>query len=176
MKVFQTERVRTLTLLASAMMLCGCGGQTVPNYVSSLVKVTGTVTLDGKPTEGIEVVFVPDQRMGSKIENAGGNATAVTDSAGQYTLVTPPGGGVSMKDMDLFTGAMPGKYAATFHYWVLPDGKPWATAGSTATQGPALMGAVEKLPPQLGSPLGSKYIVDVKAGSDVVQNFDLKSK
>ena len=176
MPLLRLAQVRAFILMTSAAMLCGCGSQPVPDYVTSLVKVTGTVTLDGKPTEGIEVVFVPDQRMGSKIENAGGNATAITDSAGKYSLVTPPGGGISVADMGLFAGAMPGKYAATFHYWVLPDGKPWATAGSTATQGPALMGAVEKLPPQLGNPLGSKYVLDVKAGSEMVQDFDLKSK
>lgn len=153
----------------------GCGSDAAPTYISELVPVTGVVKVNGVPTAGIDVAFVPDQRLGVKSESRGGNATAVTDAEGRYTLVTPPGGGVSVEDAEQLKGAVPGKYAATFHLWVLPDGTPWALKGNAA-MGPALMGAVEKLPPQLGNPLASLNVVDVKPGADNVFDFDLKSK
>ena len=155
--------------------MAGCGSDAAPGYVSQLVPVSGLVKVDGVPTAGVDVTFVPDQRLPGKSENAGGNATAVTDAEGKYVLYTPPGGGIAAENAELMKGAVPGKYAATFHLWVLPDGSPWALSGS-AKMGPALMGAVEKLPTGYGNPLASMNVVDVKAGSDNVFNFDLKTK
>jgi hypothetical protein len=156
-------------------VVAGCGSDAAPGYVSQLVPVSGVVKVDGVPAAGVDVAFVPDQRLPGKSENAGGNATAVTDAEGKYTLYTPPGGGIAAENAELMKGAVPGKYAATFHLWVLPDGSPWALSGNS-TMGPALMGAVEKLPAAYGNPLASMNVVDVKAGSDNVFNFDLKTK
>jgi hypothetical protein len=164
--------------LLAGFFLCqmaGCGSDAAPSYVSQLVPVSGVVKVDGVPTAGVDVAFVPDQRLPGKTENAGGNATAVTDAEGKYTLYTPPGGGIAQGNAELMKGAVPGKYAATFHLWVLPDGSPWAL-NSKSTMGPALMGAVEKLPAAYGNPLASVNVVDVKSGSDNVFNFDLKTK
>ena len=153
----------------------GCGSDAAPAYVSLLVPVSGVVKVDGVPAACVDVTFVPDQPLPGKTENAGGNATAVTDAEGKYTLHTPPGGGVAAEHAESMKGAVPGKYAATFHLWVLPDGSPWALS-SNSTKGPVLMGAVEKLPPAYGNPLASMSVVDVKAGSDNVFDFDLKTK
>lgn len=155
--------------------LAGCGADAAPGYISQLVPVSGVVKVDGVPAAGVDVTFVPDQRLAGKTENAGGNATAVTDAEGKYTLYTPPGGGVAAENAESMKGAVPGKYAATFHLWVLPDGSPWALSNNSK-MGPALMGAVEKLPPAYGNPLASLHVVDVKSGSDNVFDFDLKTK
>lgn len=168
---FQSCSILCLTLLFAA----GCGADAAPTYIAQLVPVTGVVKVDGVPTAGIDVAFVPDQRLTGKSPNAGGNATAVTDAEGRYVLYTPPGGGIAVENKEMMKGAVPGKYAATFHLWVLPDGSPWALS-ENSKMGPALMGAVEKLPAQLGNPLASLHVVDVKPGADNVFDFDLKTK
>lgn len=66
----------------------GCGGPAGP----PTEPVTGTVTLDGKPAEGVNVVFSP----------TGGHkaASGITDASGRYQLTT-----LNPKD-----GAMVGSY------------------------------------------------------------------
>jgi len=44
------------------------------------------------------------------------------------------------------------------------------------TQGPVLVGVVEKLPPKLGNPQTSGNPVEVKAGGDHSLDFKLKTK
>jgi hypothetical protein len=44
--------------------------------------VEGTITLDGKPLGGVEVVFLPDPEKG----NLGNRASAYTDESGHYKL------------------------------------------------------------------------------------------
>lgn len=53
-------------------LMAGCGDDTPP-----LGEVTGTVTLDGEPLEGVIVVFKPE---------VGRPATGTTDAQGKYTL------------------------------------------------------------------------------------------
>lgn len=141
----------------------------------NLVAVTGTVKVDGQPAEGVEVTFVPAIGYGANPQDAVVRlATGVTDSSGKYSLVTPPGGPVASTESDKFKGALPGKYAATFHWWVTSDGKSWsATPGQK--QGPAVSGAIEKLPPQLGNPMSTTHKVEVKSGANTF-DFDLKTK
>lgn len=57
-----------------ALYLSGCGGT---SDQPELGQVTGTVTLDGEPLKGIEVVFYPD---------SGRPARGKTDSHGKYEL------------------------------------------------------------------------------------------
>ncbi|MDR1477424.1 MAG: hypothetical protein LBJ00_00605, partial [Planctomycetaceae bacterium] len=59
------------------------------------VSVTGTVTLDGVPTDGITVIFIP-------VSNNGMSASGLTDSKGKYVVTT---GGAPFG-----TGAVPGEY------------------------------------------------------------------
>ena len=82
-------------------VLLGCGPSTSgPNTV----EVTGTVTYQGAPVEGANVIFQPatgsDQTMGSQ---------AVTDSQGRFKLSTHVGGG------KFKSGIAPGKYAVTIN-------------------------------------------------------------
>jgi hypothetical protein len=66
------------TLLAGMLVFCvGCGGE------AGSTKVSGTITLDGKPVDGAAVSFIG--REGAKL------ATAQTDSAGKFTLTAALG-------------------------------------------------------------------------------------
>lgn len=62
-------------LLLAPLTVTGCGRP-------SFGEVEGTVTLDGKPLEGVMVHFVPDFVDGS----AGPTSWGGTDAAGHYTL------------------------------------------------------------------------------------------
>jgi hypothetical protein len=68
-KVFPTS----LALVIFAIGLAGCSRGDMP----PLGSVTGTVTLDGEPLQGVIINFKPD---------VGRMATAVTDEQGKYVL------------------------------------------------------------------------------------------
>lgn len=68
-----------LALIVSLMTISGCGSS--GQVKETLVPVTGSVTLDGKPTEGIRLSFVP--MSGTK---AVGGCWATTDDQGQFTV------------------------------------------------------------------------------------------
>ncbi len=80
----------------------GCQGP-----VQQIASLEGTVTLDGKPLEGIEVHFVPDGDKGT----AGPRAVGTTDSKGKFTLTCG----------DLGSGALIGHHRVMFvDIWALP--------------------------------------------------------
>lgn len=69
------------------VVLCGCGGggsdvKTAP--------VSGTVTVDGKPVEGLLVRFEPAAAEGS-MKEGWSDSSGVTDAQGRYRLATPTG-------------------------------------------------------------------------------------
>ncbi len=164
----------------SALLLAagsGCGGYGKPDFLGQLAPVAGTVKVNGEPMAGIQVAFVPYQGIrGNKADQSVRLATAVTDETGKYILLTPPGGAINQEELHKYTGVLPGKYAATFSCWVLPDGKPWATATEKPERGPVLMGAMEKLPPQLGNPMTTPHVVDIKSEGNFSLDFELKVK
>jgi hypothetical protein len=61
--------------LVGPFLAAGCGRR-------EFAAVEGTVTLDGKPLGGVEVVFLPDPEKG----NLGNRASAYTDENGHYRL------------------------------------------------------------------------------------------
>jgi hypothetical protein len=65
----------TVLALVAGTLSYGCSGR-------QFAEVEGTVTLDGKPLDEVEVVFVPDSLKG----NPGNNASAYTDAQGHYKL------------------------------------------------------------------------------------------
>lgn len=84
-----TKRIALLWVLAlSAGFLAGC------NKGPSLATVTGRVTLDGEPAEGLQVEFLP------KDGSAGATSLGFTRSDGTYELHYP----------GEKTGAVPGEY------------------------------------------------------------------
>jgi len=60
-------------LLIALPFIAGCGGSGM-----DLQKVHGTVTLDGNPVEGAEVIFTPS--------GEGASSAGTTDATGAYTL------------------------------------------------------------------------------------------
>jgi hypothetical protein len=94
----RAQRCRATTALglcAAVVLTVGCGG---PKYV----KVTGTVSMDGKALANTVVTFQPVG--GNDNPNPGRGSSGVTDSNGRYTLSVEPG-----KE-----GAVPGKHKVTF--------------------------------------------------------------
>ena len=75
-------------LVAAAIVLTGC-----PNSRPATYRVTGTVTMQGKPFAGAVITFVPTSKEGEA-------ASAITDSEGKYALTTWQAG----------DGARPGEY------------------------------------------------------------------
>jgi len=69
-----TVSFRHYVLICLSSIILGCGGDT-----PTLGKVTGTVTLDGKPVEGATIQFEP---VSSGLPTAFGR----TDAAGKYEL------------------------------------------------------------------------------------------
>lgn len=61
------------SLLWSALLvcLCGCGGTGIPT-----ASVTGTISLNGQPVQGVEVTFVPKAKIRPSV--------GVTDAQGRY--------------------------------------------------------------------------------------------
>ena len=177
MNLTQQQFFSSAILLGAMLSWAGCrasGG--AAEFMDELVPVTGLVTVDGEPAEGVEVTFVPRQAIGGSTNHPKVQlATAVTDAEGNYSLATPQGGGASEEALAKLNGAVPGKYDATFHLWVLPDGSP-DSASPEMTQGPVLVGVVEKLPPKLGNPQTSGNPVEVKAGGGNSLDFKLKTK
>jgi hypothetical protein len=73
-----SERIRRACAIAlAAIVLTGCGGERFPT-----AEVTGRVTLEGKPLEGVVVQFEPRQQPNvKKIMPA---AFGITDTGGRY--------------------------------------------------------------------------------------------
>ena len=78
-----------ISVLVSLLALPGCSSSSRP----ATYRVTGTVTMQGKPLAGAFVTFVPTS-------NEGEAASAITDSEGKYALTTWQAG----------DGARPGEY------------------------------------------------------------------
>jgi hypothetical protein len=76
----------TITRFASAAALVGLAavvaGGCGKRY--SVVPVSGTVTLDNKPLEGVVVIFQPV--AGPGVTDAGPGSSGVTDANGKFTL------------------------------------------------------------------------------------------
>ena len=113
--------------LLLVFVLVGCGGKGRPR----LVKVTGKVTLDGKPVEGAQVAFqfVADAKAKYQRPSRG-----MTNSSGEFTLGTYAGDdgapvgkykvGILKKDIvgklpENYNSEMEGKLNLTYK-WITP--------------------------------------------------------
>ncbi len=94
----QLQRVLILSLLC--LFTVGCGG---PN----LAPVSGTVTLDGKPVDGIRVTFEPIVGESDVTDEEYYTSFGITDDRGHYEMQT------EVHDK-LKTGAVVGKSAVRF--------------------------------------------------------------
>ena len=73
------NRIALAFALASILLLASTGCEKPPE----IGKVTGTVTMDGKPLDTVRVLFLPDPHAG----NSGGHSECVTGEDGTYDLV-----------------------------------------------------------------------------------------
>ena len=137
--------------LASLLFLAGCDtGPPIPDTYT----VTGTVTYQGQPVEGADVLFARDSRDIAKGEMAMGK----TGADGSYTLTTRVGPQTEAE------GATPGEYEVTVSKFIPPD-------GMTEEEYQAMVAEAEKIaatgemvpedknPPQKTQMLPEKYSV-----------------
>lgn len=122
-------------LTAGCLMGCGPGASKPPD-LGETVKVTGVVTLDGKPLADAGVKFHPLSDKGFQ------GATGMTDAEGKYEL------GMIIGAKDRKPGVVPGKYKVTVSRWRLKDDRPMTEAKGD----PLLAGAHETAPAISSSP------------------------
>lgn len=93
----KSTRYTGLVLLFALLLLSGCG--------SSYPNVSGKVTINGQPVEGLSVLFIPVSTEQDPFP--GPYAEGVTDSSGNYVLKTRDGskGGVpGVNIVELYSG------------------------------------------------------------------------
>lgn len=122
--------MRILSLLTGcSLLLAGVSGCSTVEAgpQEDLVPVSGTMTIDGKPVEGVMVSFIP-----TGTGNMAHRGSAVTDSDGQFEMLN-----YQNKD-----GLPPGDYLVVFSLWALPDG-----SSPPDDVPPATSGAIQAIPP-----------------------------
>lgn len=152
-------RKMALVVALAMLLLSGCSkGPTGPKTVS----VSGTVLVDGKPMEGVEVHFVsPD----------GFNAYGKTGADGKYRLVQGAVAGenliyVSKIEGDIVLDADQGMDAGQLEAAAL-SGTPGASMGKIKGQ---------VFPPDYSDPMQSKLKYTVPDGGSDSANFDIPTK
>jgi hypothetical protein len=152
-------RVTAAVLIAvGAAAVHGCGGR-------EFAQVEGRVTLDGKPLDDVEIVFLPDPAKG----NQGNSATAYTDGDGRYRLESP---------RDNREGTVLGP-----HRVVITDLSAIAPLGGGAPAGdgvnaPAARGGAKprRFPIKYSAAADTPFKdVEIKSGKQTL-DFDLKAK
>lgn len=144
---------RNSLALASTGMIClviaGCGGG--PDDMPDVGQVTGTVTVDGKPTAGLMVTFQPE---------AGRPSYATTNESGVYEL---------QYNSDT-TGAKVGTNLVTISTDSTDDGEDYEADTDTSAEQDAI-------PARYNTMAGEnpEMTVDVKPGSNTF-DFILSSK
>jgi hypothetical protein len=145
---------RLRALCAFALTIFVLAGAEVGCSSSKIAPVSGLVTLDGKPLDGVHVGFQPIAKPGDM--NPGTGSYAITDANGQYTLL-------------LVDGEMPGAIVGKHRVEI--------TARSEI---PANIDVPKRPPPKVFVPARynqqSELTFDVPPGGTTAANFDLKSK
>ena len=148
------SRSSWLLILLAALdgFLCGCSG-------SAATKVTGSVTLDGKPLADAQVYFSPKEDL----KQQGG--VGLTGPDGKFEVMPDP----RTKEM-----LKPGKYVALISKKVLRDGT--LPQGEELGQAEAAGKLHSAVPEKYGDPQQSPFTVDIQPGGNALPPFELKSK
>ena len=120
----------------------------------TLVPVSGTVTLEGKPLSGALVTFIPTG------DTRGTDVSGRTDGEGRYRLATPKGR----------EGAPIGTYKVTVSRLLLPDGSEYVPDPAVP---PIESPARESLPPHFSDPAQTRLSATVPEGGATIP-FALK--
>lgn len=149
------NKLSFLVAVSVVFFLFGCG----PKNPFDTIKVSGTVTVDGKPTPGIKVTFNPESSDGQP-------GFATTDAQGRYTLSTPSAPHNS--------GAIAGKYIPTFSKTETEERPPAASPEEQANREPAK--TIFLIPEKYGatSTCGIDPVT-VEKGQTNVFDFELKT-
>jgi hypothetical protein len=140
--------------LMAITSLVGCGGGVTPEVIPPLEKVSGKITLDGKPAEGVSVTFFP------AANNKGNPGSGTTDASGQYKLVYRNGA----------EGIAAGDYVVMCSKLTQPDGSPIPPDKTAAD-----VMAIDKVPERYRQMENPTMTVSVPKGGKTF-DFDLKSK
>jgi hypothetical protein len=146
--------VRSWCLLGLGLVLAGCSQGVEEEVVPPLETVTGTVQIDGKPSAGVAVTFVPAEN------NTGNPCSGSTDASGAYSLTHRTGA----------PGIPAGDYVVVFSKLTMPDGSP-IPEGQTAAD----VMAVDQIPERYRTIPNFEMTVSVPKGGKTF-DFDLKSK
>ena len=101
--------VRFWVLVGLGMLfVAGCSDGVEPEVVPPLEAVTGKVLIDGQPSAGVAVTFVPAEN------NTGNPCSGSTDASGAFSLTHRSGA----------PGIPAGDYVVVFSKLTQPDGTP----------------------------------------------------
>lgn len=157
------KKILYAILCCCASLSCGC----TPSNPYGTVSVTGKVTVDGAPLEGVTVSFVPP--------GDGMSAFGITDADGNYMLTTAgaPYG----------TGAVPGSYSATFSktetapVMTLAEYESLVASGNAPRQPPKPPEPTYLIPQKFSDPKTAGFDpVEVKKGERNKFDFNLETK
>lgn len=143
-------------LVSSLLFVAGCSSDIKPPpKLPDTVIVTGTVTLDGKPAEGVTVRFAP------RLDKGYHGAVGRSDASGKYELNTDIGYEKSRP------GVIPGDYIIFVSRLVKPDG---SLVPADSKEPPMMSGARDTIPLKyLGEKAQLSYTVPAAGGT-----FDIK--
>jgi hypothetical protein len=149
-------------VVAASLLLCiigsGCG-----EGGPALGKVTGKVTLDGKPQANVAVTFMP--------ATGGGSASGITDASGNYELSHTSGKGAPVGKNKVAVTTVQQSQSTVDMSQIPSDSPEYAKA---------IAGGGAEYNVKFTEPIPAKYNVktelefEVKSGSQVI-NLDLKS-
>jgi len=135
------------------MVIAGCGS-------GSAGKITGSVTLDGKPLTKATLSFAPADK------NTKGNNVAETDEEGNFEVKPFPKTGVTLT---------PGKYNVFITKLVDQDGNVPPPPDDPAAPG-RLKGLKNFVPRKYGPEASPLLKAEIKPGDNQLPVFELKSK
>jgi hypothetical protein len=144
-----------LPAIALAFLIPACSSTP---HGPPLVPVEGTITLDGKPLSGANVIFIPQG------QTLGQSAVGRTDAAGRFELNTP--------DLE-HQGAASGNYRVVISKKVNPDGSDFNPAPD---QDPMLAAYKELLPPTYTDEALTTLQAEVPPEGAKTLDFKLTSK
>ena len=147
-----------LLFCCAPLVLQGCG----PANPYGTVVVTGKVTVDGEPMEGISVAFAPSAADGM-------TAYGMTIANGTFTLTT---GGAPFG-----TGAKPGSYIVSFSKVTSGPGMSMAEFEAGARQPAGPPQAIHLIPEKFSDPKKAGFDpVEVQKGGKNNFDFNLNTK
>ncbi len=150
----QMRDISVVLMLLLAGFSTGCGASATAEVIPELEPVTGTITIDGKPAEGVAVTFFPAPK------NQGNPGSGTTDANGQYVLLYRNGQ----------SGIPVGDYVVMCSRLRQPDGSPIPPDKTAAD-----VMAVDKIPERYRVMENPAMTVAVTKGGKTF-DFDLKSK